>query len=201
MTREIWPGVFLFKGVLTEEARERVMAQVEEVALASPFRRYRTAMGQMSIDMTNAGAYGWVADQSGYRYEETDPLTKGAWPAMPVQWADLALCFARLSGFDAFEPNSCLINRYQGSAQLGMHVDKDEAPEVRSQPIVSISLGASARFAIGGLKRKDPAQTIMLDDGDVLVMGGPGRLRYHAVRRVYTSGGLRRYNLTLRRAR
>lgn len=200
--KEILPGIVHFERAMSVEARGAIRVGIEALTRVSPFRRYRTSRGRMSIDMTNAGVYGWVADTSGYRYDTDDPLNGKPWPAMPDAWHDLALCFARLAGFAEFSPNACLVNRYQGSAQLGMHVDRDEAREVQHQPIVSVSLGASARFAVGGLDRKDPTvATIMLHDGDVLVMGGPSRMRYHAVRRVYTDGGTQRLNLTFRRAR
>lgn len=197
---EIEPGVFLFRDALTEEAKAIILDGVATVAEQSPFRRYRVKTGQMQIDMTNCGALGWVADTRGYRYEPVDPMTNKPWPSMPGGWFNLALCFARLAGFPEFGPDACLINRYQGYAKLGLHVDKDEAPEVRDQPIVSFSFGAAARFTLGGLKRSDPISELLLEDGDVLVMGGPGRLRYHGIRRVMTKDR-DRINLTFRRAR
>lgn len=191
-------GVFLFKEALNPLARRGMEQQINALARVSPFRRYRTRRGPMSVEMTNCGEVGWYADWHGYCYKEIDPETGRPWPHMPSSWGDLALCFARLSGFPGFTPDVCLINRYETESKMGLHVDKDEAPEVAYLPIVSVSLGADAEFVLGGLRRDDPTKTLVLSDGDVLVMGGPARLRYHGIKRVREG---RRTNLTFRRAR
>ena len=102
-------------------------------------------------------------------------------------------------------PDLCIMNYYAGDAKLGVHQDKDERPETIAAgiPIVSVSLGDAARFVIGGLSRRDPTSPLILRSGDVLVMGGPSRLRYHGVTRILPGTapegtGPGRFNLTFR---
>ena len=135
-----------------------------------------------------------------YRYTTQDPQTGQPWPAIPQLFSTLATQWAAVAGFDGFEPDACLINRYTGSAQLGLHRDSDEADF--SQPIVSVSMCCSAVFLLGGLRRSDPLARVPLHDGDVLVWGGPARLRFHGVRapQVDAVGVTQRFNLTFRKA-
>ena len=154
----------------------------------------------LSVRMSNCGDLGWLTDkETGYRYQATHPVTGDAWPAIPdvllELWADVA-------GADALPPEACLINWYEPTAKMGLHVDRDE--ETFDAPVVSVSLGDDAWFRIGGLKRKDQTQRLLLKSGDVVVLGGQARLAYHGVDRVIgkscdllPSGG--RINLTLRR--
>ena len=177
---------------------------VRAVAAAAPFRHMQTPGGySMSVAMTNCGAYGWVSDPTGYRYSETDPETGADWPLMPSAFRELARAAAEDLGFPRFAPDACLVNRYEPGARLTLHQDKDE--QDFGAPIVSVSLGASAAFLFGGLKRKDRPQRVPLDHGDVVVWGGPARLRYHGVAKLEESlhpfAGSARINLTLRRAR
>jgi alkylated DNA repair protein (DNA oxidative demethylase) len=184
---------------------ERGLADaVHAVASAAPFRRMQTPGGYtMSVAMTNCGAYGWVSDPRGYRYSETDPESGSSWPAMPNVFSQLAADAADALGFSGFAPDACLVNRYEPGAKLTLHQDKDER-DFRA-PIVSVSLGAPAVFLFGGLKRKDRPQRVPLAHGDVVVWGGPARLRYHGVAKLEESShpfaGRGRINLTLRRAR
>jgi alkylated DNA repair protein (DNA oxidative demethylase) len=156
----------------------------------------------MSVAMTNCGAFGWVSNPSGYRYSPTDPETGASWPAMPAVFAELARDAAAALGFTKFVPDACLVNRYEPGARLTLHQDKDER-DFR-EPIVSVSLGVPAVFLFGGLKRKERAQRVPLAHGDVVVWGGPARLRYHGVAKLEDSmhgfAGRERINLTLRRA-
>jgi len=157
----------------------------------------------MSVAMTNCGAFGWVSDPTGYRYSPTDPETGAAWPAMPAALAELATRAAAAAGFAGFAPDACLVNRYEPGARLTLHQDKDERDF--AAPIVSVSLGVPAVFLFGGLKRKDRPRRVPLEHGDVVVWGGPARLRYHGVAKLETAqhafAGNARINLTLRRAR
>jgi alkylated DNA repair protein (DNA oxidative demethylase) len=133
----------------------RVAAEAEAIARAAPFRRMKVpGGGEMSVAMTNCGLAGWVADERGYRYSPLDPLSGQPWPGMPLAWRVLAARAAEEAGFPAFDPDVCLINRYTPGARMGLHRDSDEA-DLR-QPIVSLSLGASAVFLWGGLRRRDP---------------------------------------------
>ena len=156
----------------------------------------------MSVAMTNCGRVGWTSDQHGYRYRNADPETNQPWPAIPEDWITLAMTAADAAGFGRFRPDSCLVNRYGPGTRLGLHRDQDEKDF--THPIVSVSLGAPARFVVGGLNRRDATQGLMLNAGDVLVWGGADRLRYHGVgsprgRRDASTSAVR-FNLTFRRA-
>lgn len=156
---------------------------------------------RMSVAMTNCGPWGWTSSSSGYQYRNTDPQTDRPWPAMPDSFMALAQNAAASAGFENFEPDACLVNRYASGASLGVHQDRDEQ-DLR-QPIVSVSIGAAATFQLGGLKRSEPLRTLPLHDGDVLVWGGPSRLRFHGVKALKpTAGGPdTRHNLTFRKAK
>jgi alkylated DNA repair protein (DNA oxidative demethylase) len=177
-----------------------VAADVARIAEAAPFRQMRVpGGGLMSVAITNCGAAGWVSDAHGYRYSRVDPQSGGPWPAMPLAWLQLARQAAARAGFADFVPDVCLINRYAPGARMGLHRDSDEA-DLR-HPIVSLSLGASAQFLWGGLRRRDPVHRLPLQAGDVLVWGGPVRLAYHGVAPLRPQDGLsERLNLTFRRA-
>ena len=181
-----------------------LIAGIESVAARSPFRHLITPGGyRMSVAMTNCGPLGWVSDRSGYRYSPTDPEHGKPWPEMPEAFLALALRAAAEAGFPAFSPDACLINRYEPGAKLSLHRDADE--EDFSQPIVSVSLGIPAVFLFGGLERKDKTRRIPLVHGDVVVWGGPDRLRYHGVMPLKPAEhplvGPLRFNLTFRSAR
>jgi DNA oxidative demethylase len=174
--------------------------QIEHIVQRAPWRHMIVpGGGRMAVAMSNCGRVGWVADRMGYRYSSVDPATGKPWPPMPADWLALAQSAAAESGFDQFEPDACLINRYAPGAGLGVHRDQDEA-DLR-HPIVSVSIGAGAVFLWGGLRRRDPLRRITLQDGDVLVWGGSARLAYHGVMPLAPGDphGLR-INLTFRRA-
>ncbi|MCP5360150.1 MAG: alpha-ketoglutarate-dependent dioxygenase AlkB [Steroidobacteraceae bacterium] len=187
-----------------------LIAAIETLAAAAPFRRLQTpGGGTMSVAMTNCGSWGWHSDTRGYRYLARDPLTGCAWPAMPAAFARLAGEAAAEAGFPGFVPDACLVNRYEIGAQMGAHRDFDEL-DLR-QPIVSVSIGLPAQFLWHGEQRRTRPRVVELRDGDVLVWGGRARAGYHAVRRLTapdllthgtTPQGLElRYNLTFRRAK
>lgn len=182
----------------------RLADAVGAVASAASFRHMQTPGGYtMSVAMTNCGAYGWVSDTHGYTYSPTDPDSGLPWPTMPLAFTELALGAADALGFRSFVPDACLVNRYGPGARLTLHQDKDERDF--DAPIVSVSLGVPAVFLFGGSKRKDRPQRVPLEHGDVVVWGGPARLRYHGVAQLEESShpfaGNARINLTLRRAR
>lgn len=183
---------------------EKVRAGIKEVTSQSPFRHMVTPGGfTMSVAMTNCGKYGWVSEQNGYRYDVNDPLTGKHWPEIPDPFLNLAIYSAAEAGFDNFIPDVCLINRYQTGTKLTLHRDKDELDF--NQPIVSVSLGVPAIFLFGGLKRSDRAKRINLYHGDVVVWGGPDRLRYHGILPLKDASHnfMEKYriNLTFRKAR
>jgi alkylated DNA repair protein (DNA oxidative demethylase) len=157
---------------------------------------------RMSVAMTNCGSLGWVTDRSGYRYDSIDPESGKRWPAMPDAFLQLAIHAAREAGFPNFTPDACLVNRYEPGTKLSLHQDKDEKDF--TQPIVSVSLGVPATFLFGGTRRADKTERIALRHGDVVVWGGPARLRYHGVGplkdAVHPLLGNTRINLTFRKA-
>ena len=175
----IAPGAVLLRGFALE-VDEALLQAVEAVTAAAPLRHLVTPGGYtMSVAMSNCGALGWVSDRSGYRYDANDPLSGKPWPAMPACFADLALRAATQVGFKNFQPDACLVNRYEPGARLSLHQDKDEGS--MDAPIVSVSLGLPAVFLFGGLNRGDRPARYRLLHGDVAVWGGPSRLAYHGV--------------------
>ena len=171
-------AVVLRRFTLSRE--KEILGALRDVAAKAPFRHMITPGGyRMSVAMTNCGPLGWVSDKTGYRYQAVDPDTGARWPEMPEAFSELAESAAAEAGFPNFEPDACLINRYEPGAKLSLHQDKDER-DFR-QPIVSVSLGLPAVFLFGGLKRHEKTARIPLAHGDVVVWGGPSRLRYHGV--------------------
>ncbi|MBM4233431.1 MAG: alpha-ketoglutarate-dependent dioxygenase AlkB [Gammaproteobacteria bacterium] len=195
MTRsEVAPEVVLLHGFAAPI--DELDAAVECISAAARFRQLKTPSGRpMSAFMTSCGACGWYSDARGYRYELADPLTGQPWPDIPPAFAALARTAATTAGFGTFDPDTCLINRYSPTAQMGAHRDADERDF--SQPIVSVTLGAAATFLWYGLERRGSPVRIRLFPGDVLVWGGAARKGYHAVQK--PEGGTR-YNLTFRKA-
>ena len=197
------PGAALLRG-FAASCDTALADVVRTVSAAAPFRQMITPGGfTMSVAMTNCGAFGWASDAGGYRYSPTDPDTGQPWPALPPVLADLAGRAAAAAGFGGFTPDACLVNRYAPGARLTLHQDRNERD--MSQPIVSVSLGVPAVFLFGGVKRKERALRLNLEHGDVVVWGGPARLRYHGVATLKVAqhpfAGAERINLTLRRAR
>jgi len=185
-------------------ARETaLLADIRSVVARAPFRHLVTPGGYtMSVAMTNCGARGWVSDRRGYRYDPIDPDSGAAWPPMPQSFRMLADQAAAAAGFDGFAPDACLINRYEPGARLTLHQDRDERGY--DAPIVSVSLGLPATFLWGGLARKDKTARVPLVHGDVVVWGGPSRMRYHGVLALkpghHAILGATRINLTFRKA-
>lgn len=196
------PGALLLGGFATAMG-VALLERVAAVAAAAPFRNLVTPGGRrMSVAMTNAGRLGWTSDRNGYRYREVDPDTGRPWPAMPGLFGDLARSAAEAAGYPDFDPEACLVNRYQPGSRLTLHQDRDESD--LEQPVVSVSLGVEATFLWGGAERRERPRRVPLRHGDVVVWGGPSRLAFHGVD-VVASGthpltGDLRYNLTFRRA-
>lgn len=196
-------GAVLLRGHAAEE-QTALLAAIEHVVAAAPFRHMVTPGGQkMSVAMTNCGDAGWVSDRRGYRYDCIDPATGRSWPPMPRGFLRLAANAAALAGFEAFHPDVCLINRYEPGTRLSLHQDKDE--QDFDAPIVSVSLGLPAVFLWGALSRADRPRRIRLESGDVVVWGGPARLTYHGIAPLadgdHPLTGRCRINLTFRKAR
>ena len=199
---EIAQGAFVIRNCATEHA-PLLLTLVDSIVQLAPLRHVVTPGGKaMSVEMTNCGTFGWVSDRQGYRYEKIDPTTGKPWPSMPSEFVDFAARAASKAGYSGFSPDVCLINRYAPGASMGMHQDRDEC-DFR-QPIVSVSLGLSIRFRMGGRHRGGKTTSVMLHHGDVVVFGGSSRLAFHGVG-VLQDGfhpltGHSRFNLTFRRA-
>ncbi|KQT52564.1 MULTISPECIES: alpha-ketoglutarate-dependent dioxygenase AlkB family protein [unclassified Aureimonas] len=193
-------GVRHLPGFLDRAAQQALVEEIRAVVAAAPL--YRPQMPRtgkpFSVRMTNCGDLGWVADRTGYRYQPLHPETGKPWPAIPETLLDL------WRGTSAYPhlPEACLVNFYDETARLGLHQDRDEAD--LDAPVVSVSLGDACLFRIGGPVKGGRTTSLKLVSGDVLVLGGEGRLAFHGVDRLYpgTSALLRkggRINLTLRR--
>lgn len=194
-------GFRLLPGRLSQAAQTALVQEVLALAEVAPFvtpRLPRTGAA-MSVMQTNLGPLGWVTDQArGYRYEALHPVTGAPWPPIPdvllALWDDVA-------GYHA-PPEACLVNLYRDGARMGLHVDADEA--AKDAPVVSVSLGDTAIFRLGGPTRRDPTRSFRLSSGDVMVLGGAARHVFHGVDRIVPGtsrlvpgGG--RINLTMRR--
>jgi alkylated DNA repair protein (DNA oxidative demethylase) len=196
------PGATILHGFALRD-ETALLAALHDVSAIAPFRHMITPGGfRMSVAMTNCGALGWVTDRKGYRYDRIDPESGRNWPAMPEPFLKLATSAAEEAGFHSFLPDACLINRYEPGTRLSLHQDKDERDF--SQPIVSVSLGLPAVFLFGGEERSDKTRRIPVVHGDVVVWGGPARLRYHGVmplkKGFHPVVGGYRFNLTFRKA-
>lgn len=186
------------------------------LSLVPPFQPVMPGTGKaFSVRMSNCGPLGWVSDRAGYRYQATHPVTGQPWPAIPQKLHQL---WAEHVGLP--EPDACLINLYGAGARMGLHVDDTEAD--MSVPVLSVSLGDTAVFRLGGPKRTDPTRSFKLVSGSVMTLAGPQRACYHGIDRVIAGSsdllgglngdlfavpplhpaldGIRRINLTLRRA-
>jgi len=193
-------GVRFYPGYLGRAEQEALLTALRQVLDHAPLYMPRMLKSgrPMSVRMSNCGTLGWLSDAGGYRYEPAHPATGRSWPPLPdaliAMWSEVA--------HYAHPPQACLINFYGPSAKMGLHQDRDEADF--DAPVVSLSLGDSCLFRVGGLKRGDPTRSLRLNSGDVLVLGGSARLAFHGVDRIYpgtstllAEGG--RINLTMRR--
>ncbi len=190
-------GFDIRKACLDSNAQARLVEDLRPILKSAPLFRPVTPSGkEMSVRMTSAGDLGWVTDKNGYRYQPEHP--KGIkWPAIPASILDI---WRVLAGAER-DPDCCLINYYGEGTRMGLHQDKDEADF--SWPVLSISLGDDALFRIGNTTRGGKTESIWLNSGDVVIMGGPARLTYHGIDRIrFGSSKLLpkagRINLTLR---
>jgi alkylated DNA repair protein (DNA oxidative demethylase) len=194
------PGLRLMPGYLDRPAQEALLAALRAVIVRAPV--YTPRMPKtgkpMSVRMTNCGPLGWVTDEHGYRYQPTHPETGEPWPPIPDI---LRKAWDELGGY-ARPPESCLVNFYGPAARMGLHQDRDE--QDLAAPVVSLSLGDTGLFRVGGTKRTDPTRSLRLASGDGLVLAGAARLALHGIDRIMpgtstllSEGG--RINLTLRR--
>jgi DNA oxidative demethylase len=193
-------GLRIVPGYLDRAAQAAMRDAVCDVFAHAPL--YTPRMPKtgrpMSVRMTNCGALGWVTDERGYRYQATHPETGAPWPPMPEILLD---AWHSLADYK-HPPEACLINVYGPDAKMGLHQDRDE--QDFDAPVVSLSLGDTCLFRVGGTKRSDPTRSLRLASGDAVVLGGDARLTFHGVDRIMPGtstllpeGG--RINLTMRR--
>lgn len=190
-------GFIIHPGLLDPDAQARMLEDLRAVLRAAPLFHPVTPRGQeMSVRMTSAGRYGWVSDRRGYRYERQHPSGVD-WPPIPQSVLSVWNQVAETER----APDCCLVNFYGEGARMGLHQDRDEADF--SHPVVSISLGDEALFRMGNETRGGRTSSVWLRSGDVVVMGGEARLRYHGIDRIrfrssvlLPRGG--RINVTLR---
>jgi DNA oxidative demethylase len=196
----IFPGAALSPAFLDEAAQRALLDAIREVIRAAPlYRPHMPGSGRpLSVRMTNCGDLGWVTDEGGYRYQRHHPETGAPWPPIPALAVE---AWQRLASYP-HRPQCGLVNFYGAAAKLGLHQDRDE--QDFAAPVISLSLGDTCVFRIGGKKRNDPVRTLRLASGDALVLGGEARLVFHGVDRILSGtsrllpeGG--RINLTLRR--
>jgi len=193
-------GLRLYPGYFDRDGQVELLAAVRKVLQAAPLFTPRMPKSgrPFSVRMSNCGPLGWVSNESGYRYQPLHPETGAPWPPVPAMLLALWTKLARFRD----RPEACLVNFYGPHAKMGLHQDRDESEF--DAPVISVSLGDSCLFRVGGLTRNAPKRSIRLSSGDVLILGGAARLAFHGVDRIYPGtssllpeGG--RINLTLRR--
>lgn len=193
-------GLKHLPGRLGRADQEALVATLRTLVREAPF--YTPVMPRsgrpFTVRMTNLGPLGWVSDRAGYRYQAMHPETGRPWPTMPDQITEI---WRSVAGYP-HPPQACLVNYYRDGARMGLHRDENE--DDLAAPVVSVSLGDSAVFRIGGPSRKDKTRSFKVHSGDVVIMGGAARLAYHGIDRtlpgtstLLKEGG--RINLTLRR--
>lgn len=200
MRNQLHSGFDFHPAYLDRPAQEALLATLAPLIESAPF--FRPTMPKtgkpFSVEMTNLGPLGWVSDKGGgYRYQATHPVTGQAWPAIPQVLIDLWQAVAHYPVL----PQACLVNLYREGAKMGLHVDGDERD--RDAPVVSISLGDSAIFRLGGPARSGSTSSLKLHSGDVVVLSGASRHFYHGIDRVLSGSstlvpGGGRINLTMR---
>jgi DNA alkylation damage repair protein AlkB len=201
---QLEPGLHVFQYFLTADDQRRIWTACQALA-QGPVPMYTpTVRGgrKMSVGMLCLGRH-WNALTYQYVDSRADFDGKPV-PPIPPDLQQLAIRAAERGGF-AMRPDLCIMNFYDSESRMGVHQDKDESRETIQAgiPIVSVSLGDTARFVIGGLTRKEPVRPLLLRSGDVVVMGGPSRLRFHGVTRIQAGTapegtGPGRFNLTFR---
>lgn len=201
MTRlELGPGLVHVPGYLDSAEQHDLAEALAGVMRDAPlFQPKMPRTGKpFSVLMTNCGELGWVSDVTGYRYQPAHPDTERPWPEMPEL---LRRAWRELSGYDQLA-EACLVNLYREGARMGLHQDRDEA--ALDAPVVSLSLGDTAVFRVGGTSRGGPTRSLRLASGDAFVFGGEARLVFHGIDRVLSGSstllpGGGRINCTLRR--
>jgi len=194
---EIFPGATLMRGLAQAQDGEFLEA-MQGVLSAAPLHHATTPTGlPMGVMVSDCG----TPEAFRRRWDPANPAVRQMWPPMPRALLDFSLRCAVRAGFPLFRPDTCHVNRYQAGTKLGLHQDRHECD--MSQPIVSVSFGLECVFLLGGLERTDSPKRILLEHGDVIVWGGPSRMRFHGVQPLkpghHPLTGPYRYNLTFRK--
>ncbi len=199
------PGATWLRGYLSLDQQRAIAEKAREI-IDGPVGGYVPTVrggGRMHVRMTSLGrhwnplTYKYMATRADYDDAPVQPV--------PEEWVALASAIAAEAGFTA-TPDIALLNWYGPDGRMGLHQDKDEGAEsiAAGHPVVSISIGDTARFLFGGLTRRDPVEALLLESGDAFVFGGPARLRFHGVSRIIPGtapaalGLSGRFNLTFR---
>jgi DNA oxidative demethylase len=202
---EIAPGATHFRRYLDLD-RQRALADECRLLIDGPVPAYVPIVrggGRMHVRMLCLGRH-WNGKTYTYAPTRADYDDLPA-PPLPPSFRALARELANAAGL-AIDPDICILNYYDADGRMGLHQDKDESADSLNAgvPVVSVSIGDTARFLFGGPKRRDPIESILLESGDAFVFGGPARLRYHGVSRIIPNTAPReldvsgRFNLTLR---
>jgi alkylated DNA repair protein (DNA oxidative demethylase) len=194
---EIFPGAVLMRGLALRQDAE-FFAATESILHAAPIHPATTPTGlPMGVMVSDCG----TPEAFRRRWDPRNPTMRRVWPPIPRLLEDFALTCAVRAGFPHLKPDTCHINRYEAGIKLGLHQDRHEID--LTQPIVSISLGLECVFLLGGFERTDKVKRMLLEHGDVIVWGGPSRMRFHGVMPLkpghHSLTGPYRYNLTFRK--
>jgi alkylated DNA repair protein (DNA oxidative demethylase) len=203
--RPVGPGAFHLRGYLSLD-RQRALADQCRALMDGPTPAYVPTVrggGKMHVRMLCLGRH-WNGQTYKYEASRTDFDGLPA-PSLPDEFRALAHEIAAAADM-SIDADLCILNYYDGEGRMGLHQDKDESASSLSAgvPVVSVSIGDSARFLFGGSRRRDPIEAILLESGDAFVFGGPARLRYHGVSRILPGTAppelalAGRFNLTLR---
>lgn len=202
---EIAPGAFHLSRYLTLD-RQRAILRECQALVDGPVPAYVPVVrggGRMHVRMLCLGRH-WNGKT--YAYEPTRSDFDGLpAPPLPDSFKSLAAELAQAAAM-TLEADLCILNYYDVDGRMGLHQDKDESERslAAGLPVVSVSIGDTARFLFGGLRRRDPVEARLLESGDAFVFGGPARMRYHGVSKIIprtappeleTEG---RFNLTFR---
>jgi alkylated DNA repair protein (DNA oxidative demethylase) len=195
-------GFYLFKDFLTLQEQKKIVFDIQNAIQENDYFINTTPYGKpYKVINANFGLYGWFSDNSGYHYSKVHPITKAPWPKIPNSILETVFKLTNLTDHKDFKPESCYINFYFKDSSLGLHQDNSE--KNLTKPIVSISIGDTAEFLLGGINKKDKLETVFLKSGDCYVQGGESRMCYHQVKGIFKSnsealpeGG--RINLTIR---
>jgi alkylated DNA repair protein (DNA oxidative demethylase) len=177
------PGFYYRPGAVGAAGQQDLYAAVQDIARVAPFTHARTRNGMTSAAMTNCGEAGWWSDPKGYRYQTHRPDSPEPWPPLPDIFLKIAAAAVADTPWPDFVPDACLLNFYGEGAKMGLHQDRDEKDF--SQPIVTVSLGDDGDFLIGGMTRAERSEVLTLHSGDILIMGGESRMRFHGIRKIH----------------